>query len=583
MIMSNYIANQNNGIISADVVRRPLPDKIKMTQYAAANRSGHYSSSNNAPYRCSGVFDGRCLWVTSNGSAEPLPKLDTQTGQEEMLQLTGEAYGMSISKNAYYYNGHVVLVEEKQLVINVQTGEMRIYENKNGVNGNSGLLPDGSAMLSRGLASDGSNIWMTSTEHIVSIDPNTHTMCGKHLPEPLRQDGLQLQYRCCVWGLGYLWVICRENVVYNETSACLVRINTNNWEWRKYFIDEEKSDFITQSITCDGTNLWFAPQATDYLLKFNITTEAFTKYSLAEGVNSNRDMGSILAAEAKMLSSVYDGKSIWMHSSNANRLYKVNTQSGSIQGIQLGSGGLLYRDLVFDGRNLWLIPYASNTYLKVSPDIAIDTWCITEFFEDKEGNELQAYQKLWVDEGSAYDGMAPHIPCFQYVGYRLDGGALVPNRTVTIPDVQGDHTVTFVYRRENPPSDAIITRHYRTENGVTVRQSAYDNVTFGEEYTATAPVIASYDYAGHRLDGGPLAPSPAVTIPDVQGDHTVIFLYRQDDDPGPGPGPDPSGAPCPHGRLRLELDLPVCNSAEMLRELTDLVAAAKGCDCGCEK
>jgi chitodextrinase/flagellar hook assembly protein FlgD len=123
----------------------------------------------------------------------------------------------------------------------------------------------------------------------------------------------------------------------------------------------------------DGTNIWMVPAAAGptglFLVKMNTTTGKMTKYNgWPAGFDTNN---------AKFRGGVFDGTSVWLIPHVAGtHIIQVNITTGEMTGynnwptqqvwgnpydtygLQLGqstfSGG------VFDGTNIWLVPYSSN-------------------------------------------------------------------------------------------------------------------------------------------------------------------------------------------------------------------------------
>ncbi|QUG42773.1 cadherin-like beta sandwich domain-containing protein [Psychrobacillus sp. INOP01] len=68
---------------------------------------------------------------------------------------------------------------------------------------------------------------------------------------------------------------------------------------------------------------------------------------------------------------VYDGTNIWMIPYNANELVKVNPSTGEMTGYSnwpagFTKGSNAFAGGVYDGANIWLIPYSANQIIKVN-------------------------------------------------------------------------------------------------------------------------------------------------------------------------------------------------------------------------
>lgn len=135
----------------------------------------------------------------------------------------------------------------------------------------------------------------------------------------------------------------------------------------------------------------------------------------------------------------------------------------------------------------------------------------------------------------------------------------------------------LVCELDDAPQQHQVTERYVTTENLPLRDDTVSFVNAGESYSATRPTFSRHTYTGYHIDNGSFQAAISVTLTNVQSDHIITFIYREDEtDPGPGGGQ--SREKCCCGSLELKLNIPISNNVEMLKELTHLVEAAKGCD-----
>lgn len=107
----------------------------------------------------------------------------------------------------------------------------------------------------------------------------------------------------------------------------------------------------------------------------------------------------------------------------------------SINGGPLVSGAPVISDIDSDAR---VTLYYGGIHL------------VREDYLDERGNAIRMFTEAAVGYGDGYSKAAPAIEGWNYVGYRIGGGALQRGDTVTILPVLGPESVSYVYRSENP-------------------------------------------------------------------------------------------------------------------------------------
>jgi uncharacterized protein YegL len=146
-----------------------------------------------------------------------------------------------------------------------------------------------------------------------------------------------------------------------------------------------------------------------------------------------------------------------------------------------------------------------------------------------------------------YTVTAEAIEDFVAVSYELDGGTAVPGTSYSFEDVDENHTIIFNYKDDknnngvpddDPGEQFTISETYVDAAGTVVRAATTTDLPDGNgyfDYSKTAPAdITDYVAVGYQIDGGAeqyIAAFPGavtVEIEDVQADHDVRFIYKED-------------------------------------------------------
>ncbi len=78
--------------------------------------------------------------------------------------------------------------------------------------------------------------------------------------------------------------------------------------------------------------------------------------------------------------------------------------------------------------------------------VSTNSYNITEEYRRADDNsQIQDYTEAAVLAGAAYENTAPVLPGYRYLGYRIDDGELQTGVTVTIPAVDKNYRITYVY------------------------------------------------------------------------------------------------------------------------------------------
>ncbi len=72
-----------------------------------------------------------------------------------------------------------------------------------------------------------------------------------------------------------------------------------------------------------------------------------------------------------------------------------------------------------------------------------------------------------------------------------------------------------------------ITEKYYSIEGTQIQADTTESVTAGADYEKNAPVLSGYRYLGYQLEGGMLQTGATVSIPDVNNNYTVIYVYEK--------------------------------------------------------
>ncbi|WP_338554723.1 Ig-like domain-containing protein [Paenibacillus sp. KS-LC4] len=134
----------------------------------------------------------------------------------------------------------------------------------------------------------------------------------------------------------------------------------------------------------DGESIWMLPGRAAGLIKIDKDTGAMAGYTAwPDGFVRG-------SSKPDFLSGVFDGQSIWMIPYGADRVIKVDKDTGVMTGYNDWPSGFtlpstatnpnpFYTPManfsggVFDGQNIWMVPYGSNYVIKINKDTGVMT------------------------------------------------------------------------------------------------------------------------------------------------------------------------------------------------------------------
>ncbi|MFD2328353.1 S-layer homology domain-containing protein [Cohnella sp. GCM10020058] len=124
------------------------------------------------------------------------------------------------------------------------------------------------------------------------------------------------------------------------------------------------SAFAFSSGVFDGQSIWMIPYSADRVIKVDKDTGVMTGYN-------NWPAGTTSIGMTAFSGGVYDGHDIWLIPAAVNKVVKLDPATGAMTGYDSwpagfnGAGG--FRGGLFDGRYVWLIPSSANQVVRFDP------------------------------------------------------------------------------------------------------------------------------------------------------------------------------------------------------------------------
>ena len=190
----------------------------------------------------------------------------------------------------------------------------------------------------RGIAFDGTNIWVTNSEsdNVTKIDPTTGDVIGTYAvgdyPFGIAFDGTN------IW-------------VSNRDSETLSRLNVSTGAVLSTVSLSLNSD--NYALVWDGTHLWTNNNSYG-IHRITPGTEVVDSY----GLPANSGTGFALA---------FDGSHIWVPSRNpaSQVVYRIDVANPASAPVQVPVGSMPY-GIAFDGEAIWVANEQSNTVTKIT-------------------------------------------------------------------------------------------------------------------------------------------------------------------------------------------------------------------------
>ncbi|MCL2321355.1 MAG: Ig-like domain-containing protein [Oscillospiraceae bacterium] len=151
-----------------------------------------------------------------------------------------------------------------------------------------------------------------------------------------------------------------------------------------------------------------------------------------------------------------------------------------------------------------------------------ESYTISEKYQKTDGSSIQDDTIVYVKAGDNYTKTSPVIKNYMAVDIKLDGASL-GKKDIAISKMDKDHEVIFIYEEES----FTITEKYQKQDGTTIKETSSTNIKYGQDYENKAPKITNYVIYNIRLDGNLLG-STTATISDVNENHELIFIYKDD-------------------------------------------------------
>jgi len=308
------VISQSGISYTGSVTATPLGDVIGME----ANANFPISTTpGNFAFR-GAITEGTNLWLLSN-DADEIVKVDTTTGT-----MTGFALpGVGTSQNKFVggvfdNNGFIWLIPfnaNAVVRVTVATGAASLFNNwPAGVS-----VATGSGAFAGGVF-DGTYVWLVphNAAKIVRIDPDE--------PNSTQMHGVDIPG-------------------YSADTAAF---------WGGIF---------------DGSSLWLVPWNADSVTKMNVTTETVTDVAFSGLTNFSVPDGAFVGGS-------FDGNRVWLAPYNADRIVSIAIGDDSMTGYGTADddtqwpagythGTAAFNGAVFDGADVWLVPFESDHLVKV--------------------------------------------------------------------------------------------------------------------------------------------------------------------------------------------------------------------------
>lgn len=426
---------------SIPVLPNPLPDDFTMTgfQWTQEPDGNMVGGTRNA------VFDGRYLWATAKNGQ--LPRIDPQNGDIQNFPIKIGSNQTLSTYNSYrtlYAGGYIWLLtlhNASIIKVDPQSMEMSLVSTADGINGNSNI----GTMNAEGAIYDGENAWIVSGAKLIKFNLVNENFMGYDLPEA--KIGI-IHTGDSLFLFGY-------------NGKTLIRVELSDMSISQINIPSDVLNSVGFTYTFysgiyDGESIWLPMAEGEKILQYTPSTGEM-KGHIYQGTNLG-DIPSYSKIHATLSEScVFDGRYIWTAPVITNRILRVDTQTGAMKGYEfngtnmgnLGATDYKFNGIAFDGINIWLIPHKSDRLVRLSQSGDFTYKTIKEEYLDEQGNKLKVDKSQYILSGKAYSSAAPNISGYKITGYKLDGGSLTSGSSLTLPAVDADHTVTFIYKKND--------------------------------------------------------------------------------------------------------------------------------------
>ncbi len=250
-----------------------------------------------------------------------------------------------------------------------------------------------------GAVDDGTNLWLIpnkSSKSLVKMNKSTGVMTAySSWPAGFTWSGFGNNFAGGVFDGTHVWLIPS-----NANQIVKVDASTGSMSSVSYTSFESSNRFAGGVF--DGRYVWLAPHYENSILRFDPADNSVKSFALPSEIASFTNL--------PMFSSVlYDGIHLWLTpaglSHPLNRVYKMNTQTGSFTGYNQWPSdysAMKFASSAYDGQNIWLVPGAGslsdhNALVKLNPTNGM----MTAFTNWPNNCSIGAYLGT---TGSVFDG-----------------------------------------------------------------------------------------------------------------------------------------------------------------------------------
>ncbi|MGG4144945.1 Ig-like domain-containing protein [Paenibacillus algorifonticola] len=277
---------------------------------------------------------------------------------------------------------------------------------------------------------DGDNIWMlpAGAAGLLKIDKDTGAMEGYTAwPSGFSRSSSNPDFLSGVFDGQNIWMIPygADRVIKVDKDTGVM---TGYSDWPSGFILPSTVTNPNPMIrpqpnfsggVFDGQNIWMVPAGANYVIKINKDTGAMTGYNNwpsdvqlpSQGVSTPN--GFIL--NNNFNGGIFDGQSMWMVPNGADRVVKIDTDTGAMTSYSDWPSGFTkdftssqgFNGGIFDGQNIWLVPNGADRVIKIDKDTGVmtgyDNWPSSLPSGSKRSTGVFDGQSIWLLPGALMD------------------------------------------------------------------------------------------------------------------------------------------------------------------------------------
>jgi hypothetical protein len=355
------VISQSGIAFSGDVVATPIGDVIGMEANAAFPVG---IDLGDFAFR-GAITVGTDVWLLPTDSDE-IVVVDTTTGTMTGYGVFGGNTELGKFAGGVYDGTNIWLVPfNSNGVLRVRTvdgggflkGDVDLFNSFP-----AGINPLDAGKFAGGVFADG-YVWFVpfNADRVVRLDPADGTMVGF--------DGWPVGFTKDVeafWGGVYdgasIWMVpfdADRVVKVNPSNGSMTEVPVANWSQLSGYTLPQRA---FAGGTFDGSKVWLSPYDSDRAVAIDIGTEAFTGYGAVADATQWPVGFDKQATGASFNGAVYDGDDVWLVPFEADHLVKVDATTGVMTGYTNFPATVTASDLdkfagaVFTGEDIYLVP-----------------------------------------------------------------------------------------------------------------------------------------------------------------------------------------------------------------------------------